>query len=34
MCFYYAITQKRPDALIAGKIIKEGQLGLIEEKYI
>ncbi len=34
MCFYYAITKRSVNALIRGKIIRNDQLSLFEEKYI
>lgn len=34
MCFYYAITKKSINALVKGKIIRNDQLSLFDEKYI
>lgn len=34
MCFYYAITKKSVNALVKGKIIRNEQLSLFNEKYI
>ena len=34
MCFYYAITKKSINSLIKGKIIRNDQLNLFEEKQI
>ncbi|RPH27822.1 MAG: SOS response-associated peptidase [Bacteroidales bacterium] len=34
MCFYYAITKKGINALVKGKIIRNDQLSLFDEKYI
>jgi putative SOS response-associated peptidase YedK len=33
MCFYYAITKKSINALVKGKIIRDDQLSLFDEKY-
>lgn len=33
MCFYYAITKKSINALVKGKIIRDDQLILFDEKY-